>query len=391
MARCHSWCHSRSVRGHRRFEPATVDGPTLRFMEIDVDRLARRAEGFRLLLYLDQSTLSALVKEGSHSDLLDLLRAEVNAGRLLCPTSISHEDETARIHVRDPGLWREIDGLADELSIGIGFRGEEEIEFAEIYAAAAAFEDHEDSPIWKEAFRTDPNTPRDELFSDFGRVRVYFEPSETLHEEVAHERAKEAGMDGAYAELREKGFSFEEMAEGNLEQMISWKLGPVLAPEEFRNHYLQRGVALAQETDAGEFDIAPGSAYNRFMAFGTRRLQMERLVERHPEITRKPSEFRRFEPLRSLPTLAFPALFRAALAARSGRRARLSDGHDIAHLTHGLSRCHLVTADAGMTQLIKDFKLAPAGCQVFSYREFDQLAATIQELLAEGWTGVRAL
>jgi hypothetical protein len=35
-------------------------------------------------------------------------------------------------------------------------------------------------------------------------------------------------MDGVYAELRVKGFSFEEMAEGNLEQMINWKLGPLL-------------------------------------------------------------------------------------------------------------------------------------------------------------------
>jgi hypothetical protein len=302
---------------------------------------------------------------------------------LLCPTSISHEDETARVHIRDPGLWQEIDALADELSIGIGFRGEEEIEFAEIYAAAAAFEEHEDRPTWEEAFRTDPNTPRDELFSDFGRVRVYFEPSETIHEEVEHERAKEIGMDKVYTELREKGFSFEEMAAGNLEQMISWKLGPVLAPEEFRSHYLQRGLALSEEAEAGEFDLSAGSAYNRFMAFGTRRIQVERLAERYPEIARRPNEFRQFEPLRSLPTLAFPALFRAALAARSGRRARLSDGHDIAHLTHGLSRCDLVTADAGMSQLIKDFGLAPAGCQVFSYREFDQLADAVARALAE--------
>jgi hypothetical protein len=352
-------------------------------MPIEVDRLARRPDGPRLLLYLDQSTLSALVTEKSHSRLLDLLRAGVDSGRLLCPTSISHDDETARVHIRDPGLWQEIDGLADELSIGIGFRGEEEVELAEIHAAAAAFEELEDRPVWEEAFRIDPNTPRDELFSDFGRIRVYSEPSETLHEEVVHERSKEIGMDGVYAELREKGFSFEEMAEGNLEQMISWKLGPVLAPEEFRSHYLRRGLALTQDAEAGKVDISPGSAYNRFMAFGTRRIQMERLADRYPEIARRPNEFRQFEVLRSLPTLAFPALFRAALAARSGRRARLSDGHDIAHLTHGLSRCDLVTADAGMAQLIKDFKLAPPGCQVFSYREFDQFADTVSQILAE--------
>jgi hypothetical protein len=74
-------------------------------MPIDVDRLARRPDGPRLLFYLDQSTLSALVKEKSHSRLLDLLRVGVDSGRLLCPTSISHDDETARVHIRDPGLW----------------------------------------------------------------------------------------------------------------------------------------------------------------------------------------------------------------------------------------------------------------------------------------------
>ncbi len=366
---------------------APIDPYASDFMDIDVDALARRPDGPRLLLYLDQSTLSALVTEKNHAGLLDLLRAEVSTGRLICPTSISHEDETARIHIRDQGLWKEIDGLADELSIGIDFRGEEEIEFAEIHAAATAFEKRESRPIWEEAFRTDPNAPRDELFFGFGdgqiRVRAYFEPDETLHEEVAHERDKETGMDTVYAELREKGFSFEEMAEGNLEQMISWKLGPVLAPEEFRDHYLKRGFALANDAKAGEFDISPGSTYNQFMAFGTRRIQVERLAERYPEIARRPDEFRQFKPLRSMPTLAFPALFRAALAARSGRRARPSDGHDIAHLTHGLSRCHLVTADAGMAQLIKDFRLAPVGCLVFSYREFEQLSTKIEQLLAE--------
>ncbi|HEX4464535.1 MAG TPA: hypothetical protein VH042_07850 [Solirubrobacterales bacterium] len=172
-------------------------------------------------------------------------------------------------------------------------------------------------------------------------------------------------MDKVYAELREKGFSFEEMAEGNLEQMISWKLSPVLAPEEFARHYLERGFALARDAEASEFDISSGSAYNRFMAFGTRRIQMEHFAGHYPEIVRRPNEFRRFEPLRSLPTLVLPALFRAALAVSPGRRARPSDGHDIAHLTHGLSRCDLVSADAGMTQLIRDFRLAQLAAKFF--------------------------
>jgi len=165
--------------------------------------------------------------------------------------------------------------------------------------------------------------------------------------------------------------------------MIRWKLGPVVAPGEFEMHFLERGIALARDAQAAEIDISAGSAYNRFMAFGTRRIQIERLVERYPEIARRPDDFRRSEALRSLPTLAFPALFRAALAARSERRARASDGHDIVHLTHGLSRCDIVSADGGMAQLIRDFRLAPAGCQVFSYREFDNLADAVEKRLAQ--------
>ncbi|MET0306185.1 MAG: hypothetical protein ABW196_08155 [Solirubrobacterales bacterium] len=150
-------------------------------MDIDVNRLARRAAGPRLLVYLDQSTLSALATEKDHAGLLDLLRTEVNTGRLICPASPSHNDETARVHIRDQGPWKEIDGLADELSIGTGFRGKEEIELAEIHAAAAAFEGHESRPIWKKAFRTDPNTLRDELFFGFGgaQIRVRASSSQT--------------------------------------------------------------------------------------------------------------------------------------------------------------------------------------------------------------------
>jgi hypothetical protein len=352
-------------------------------MDLDINALARRVPGPRLLVYLDQSTLSSLVRDESHAGLLDLLKREVQAGRIICPSSDAHDDESALVGDRE--LWKAVDSLTDELAIGVAFRSNEEIEYAEIYAAAAEFSGQDSDVSGKEAFRTDPQTSREKLFMSFGdgqiRIRAYFEPNDMHRGEVEYERNIEDGMEQAYAELREAGFSFEEMAVGNLEQMISWKLGPLLAPEEFAQHYFTRAGALARAIEAGSTEFTSGSAYSRFQAFGMRKAQIERLAARYPDIQRKPSEFRQFKPLRTLPTLAYPALFRAALAAMPKRRAKASDGYDIGHLTLGLSRCDFVTADGGMAQLVRDFRLVPDGCEVFAHREADQLVDAIERRL----------
>lgn len=55
------------------------------------------------------------------------------------------------------------------------------------------------------------------------------------------------------------------------------------------------------------------------------------------------------------------------------------DGYDIEHLTRGLSRCDIMTADSSVTQLARDFRLIPTGCSLFSVRERDLLAERIAE------------
>jgi hypothetical protein len=55
------------------------------------------------------------------------------------------------------------------------------------------------------------------------------------------------------------------------------------------------------------------------------------------------------------------------------------DGYDIEHLTRGLSRCDLVTADSSMTELCRAYKLVPAGCQLCSYRELDAFQQAVEE------------
>jgi hypothetical protein len=357
-------------------------------MEIQVNRLVRRPEGPRTLIYLDQSTLSALVKEESHAELLQLLRGAVEADRAICPVSPSHHEETARIHRREPETWKAIDKLADELALGTQFRGLGRIELSEISAAAAGFEGQTSEALWREAFREDPHRPRDKIFFDFLgspiRVRAFFEPDAAEQAEIDYERSKEEGMDAVYEELRTKGFSFEEMAEGNLEQMINWKLGPLLAPLEFARLYVERRAEVTSQVEAGEQPaLGPGSALGRLLALESRRSHVEDLVSHHPKIRQSSEEFRKSGSLRDLPTLAFPALLRAALAAHRDRRARASDGHDIAHLTVGLSRCDIVTADGGMAQLIKGYRLAPSGCEVFSYREVEPLGVAVEACLSK--------
>jgi hypothetical protein len=83
-----------------------------------------------------------------------------------------------------------------------------------------------------------------------------------------------------------------------------------------------------------------------------------------------------------MPALRYPALLRAGLALTRNRVAKPGDGYDIDHLTCGLSRCDIVTADAGMTQLVRNLKLAPDGCQVFGTRDMDGLHRAVEAALA---------
>src|SRR5687768_8108910 len=134
-------------------------------MTIDsVEALRRHPPGEKLLLYLDQSTLSALVRDADYQPLRELLKAGVENDRWICLVSLEHVDETL---LARPELWDVIDRLADELSMGIQFLARDEIERRELVSAAAEFLG--EPPVWEhweEAFRRDPHTPRDELFDD---------------------------------------------------------------------------------------------------------------------------------------------------------------------------------------------------------------------------------
>jgi hypothetical protein len=319
------------------------------------------------------------------ADLRRRLASAVESGRLLCPYSPGHRDESA---LARPDSYEAIDKLGDVLAMGIEFLDRETIEWNEIYAAARAFFGAEPKAPWKEAFREDPHTPREKLFFEFMgghiRVKARFQVDEDQRAEVRHEKAKEDPMQEAYDDLRVSAFSFEEIAEANVEAMLNWKLGPIFDPERFYAALRERHVAVLKEwiTTPGT-DMTPGSAINRYLAFATRESLASALVERFPALHARAAEFKASTELRSMPTLRYPALLRAALASDpTKRKATPSDGYDIEHLTLGLSRCDIATADRAMTRLVQERKLLPEDCQLFKYSDVAGFTAAVENALS---------
>ena len=221
------------------------------------------------------------------------------------------------------------------------------------------------------------------------RVKARFAVDDEQRAEVLHEKAKEDPMAEAYSELRVAGFSFEQMAEANTDAMLNWKLGPLFDPEGFQVAMERRKTELLSEwMTTSEPSLVPGSPTNRYLSFAERTSQTTAFVERFPELLECAAEFKRSGELRSLPTLRYPALLRAALAAEPNKRkARPSDGYDIEHLTIGLSRCDIVTADRSMMLIARERALIPDGCQLFEFLDVPGLTAAVEHAREPGMPG----
>jgi hypothetical protein len=344
---------------------------------IEVNPLRRRPPGQRMLVYLDQSTVSALATEERFGDLRDLLRGAVQEGRLVCPESLGHSGET----LAAKRSWEDITKLTDELSMGISFRGDNELADYEVHAAAAAFCGHPAAERWEEAFDTDPHASLDELFPGGVRVSSYFPPSEPRLAEVTYSKDSEAKLEAIYEKVRRDRVSFEEQVEREFSEMVYWKLGPLIDPDRFAEQMARGSRGLMGEWVQDIVDIAPGSAYKVFMTVSERKAQAEHLIKRFPELRGREQEFAASSELRNMPSLRYPAIFRAALATMRGRRPKRGDGYDIEHLTKGLSRCDIVTADAGMTQLAMDRRLVPSQCELLRFNDINGLTAAVERAI----------
>jgi hypothetical protein len=338
----------------------------------DVNRLRRRTPGPRILLALDQSTLSDLALNEAYADTRHLLVTAVEADKLVCPMSLGATDET----LETPGLWQAIADLHEELSVGIEFLDPKTIRQREASAAAAAFCEQEVLySVEDEAFDRDPQTPRNELFPDGIRVIARFGPTDVRSAEVAREKAKEAMLQPAYDQTRAEGLSFEERAQGELEAMVRWVLGP-LADPGFEAEFARKQAAVTRGFMTGDY-----SPVSKLVAVSERRMFAETLVEHFPALVERAQEFAVSDELAYMPALRYPALLRAGLALTRNRVARPGDGYDIDHLTCGLSRCDIVTADGSMTQLVLNHKLIPEGCQLFATRDMAGLHQAVEAAL----------
>jgi hypothetical protein len=346
-------------------------------MAVDTQPLRRRPDGDKVLLYLDQSALSDLACNPDFSPLKALLLEGVEADQLLCPWSPEHHAETY-----DSGRWAEIAKLGDELSMGIDFRFDEEINLAEIYAAAAEFSGEAPRPRWREAFHKDPHASRESLYSGGFRVNVSFPPGEIDQEDRDYTRSfEDERMTAIYAEVRELGYTFEQQAEREFEAMIYGKLGPLTDPDRFQREYLTKALALEKVASAGVVDISIGSAYGLAMTVSEKKMHAERLVQRYPKVADDLAGFVASPALRNMPSLRYPALLRAGLALTPNRKAKQGDGYDLSHLMKGLSRCDIVTADSGMVEMVTGFKLVSNECRIFRGRDVESLIAAVRGLL----------
>jgi hypothetical protein len=356
--------------------------PTLdAIVALTATTLRRRDPGARLRVYLDQSTLGDLVAEPARRSLLDLLRDSVAAGLLICPTSGEHRDETA---LAPSLLYPRLSALSRELSMGVSFYEADYIETVEVSVAAAAFlGEPRDEPMWREAFRENPETARPFLRGTDSDVAPLGIASDLLQGEVAHEKSKAPPINDAYAVARADGHTFEEQVEREFEEMIYWRLGSLAAPRRFALQKTARANDVMQQLGTGNLDpISPGNALSKYSALYIRQARAESLLMRYPALTGRLGEFLKSPELRTMPALRYPALLHAAGATTRRRKFRPNDLYDFGHLTKGLARCDFVTADSGMAQLCRNFDLIPEGCELFGARALDAFEARLRERLA---------
>jgi hypothetical protein len=342
-------------------------------MKLDVNRLRRRSRGPRVLVQLDQSTLSELALGDAHAATRELLMAGVRDGKLVCPKSLGATDETLDL----AELWQPVSDLHDELSMGIESLDPKTIRQREAFAAAAAFCRQE--PLYtiaEEAFDTDPQTSRDELFAGGIRAIARLGPTELRGEEVAREKAKETNLQPAYDQARMLGRSFEEQAAEEMDAMVRWVLGP-LADPGFEDEFARKQRAATRALATHDCALI-----SKFTAVVERKAFASALVENFPALSTRAQEFAKSEDLADMPALRYQALLRAGLATMQRRVAKRGDGYDIDHLTTGLSRCDIVTADAGMWQLVHNHKLVPTGCQIFATRDMEGLHRAVDASLS---------
>jgi hypothetical protein len=122
-----------------------------------------------------------------------------------------------------------------------------------------------------------------------------------------------------------------------------------------------------------------GSPLRRYLRFAEVASTAKNLGEKYPAVGSDPECFAASQAVRNLPTTRLFSFLLATLSV-DGRSAKpsASDLHDLRHLTYGLSRCDVVTADRRTCALVRGRELAPDGVSLVEATRFDEIAEAVR-------------
>ena len=344
-----------------------------------VDGCRRRPNCQRRLIYLDTSTVGELaVRNPAAEPLAKALGTAIERERAICVGSPWHDDEMAMLVWADPHVQ-----TLRTYTLDLRMRHEDQLIGRELHAAARQFSGERCEITWREAFRHDPDDPPLTPFqASYLNERQRFERPAALREDVEHDRSTSESLTEAHVELRGAGLSWEDVALGNLDAQVKYYLG-LLADPRFLEKAEARQADLVREWLTGSVGMEPGSPTRRYLRSAEVASAASRLREQYPAVAEDPSGFCASDEVRQLPTMRLFSFLLAALSV-DGRQTKpsASDLHDLRHLTYGLSRCDVVTADKRSCRLARKRGLVPPSVRLIEATSFDDIADAVEQAVA---------
>ena len=347
-------------------------------MKFEVDRCRRRPTSRRLLMYLDSSTFGAVARKDAGADELDAaIRTAIEDEAGVCVSAPWHDDEVALLNLGS--TLDRVTRVIRRYTLDVRMRNPESLIDQELEAAASQYGGDIGPVSWREAFECDPDDPPLKPFqADYLDQRNRPELPAALVDEVTDMRNTSERLLAAHRELRDRRFDWDTVAEANIEARVRYLLGP-LADPDFSAVEQGRRDGLIRAWIKGEGDAEPGSPTRRYVRFAQVASNARALAERHPSVAADPAGFSWSDTVRYLPTIGLFSVLIAALSV-DGRRTtpQPSDLHDIWHLTYGLSRCDIVTADRRTARLALERELVPAGTRLLEAHKLSDIASAVR-------------
>ncbi len=298
----------------------------------------------------------------------------------ICVGSPWHEDELALLG-SGPTLNANVRTLRT-YTRDLRMKFDNELISAELFAAAREFCEDREPLTWREAFRDDPDNPPLNAFQTRWMNEQYeVEGQPSLVDEAEHDRRTSEGLTAAHIELR-GNYEWSEIAEGNLKQQIRHYLAPLADPDYCAAYGTKLAKQAALVMATGDTQAQAGSALLIYTRFAEVAYMANVIRERFPKIQAEPRAFCESEAVCNLPTMRLVSFLLAALSADGKRISpQRGDLHDLWHLTYGLSRCDIVTADRRSCELARGRGLVPSGVALFEgHHGLDEAAAAIEAL-----------